>query len=80
MVTVHAHALFDLIDASPDGLTQEELRAKATEQLGPELSFTTCSARSMTFEEVVAFFRERNKVTVDANGKMHLARQNICAH
>ena len=68
---VHAHELFNLIDAAPDGLTVDELRQQAASSLGPNCTFTTCSGISYTFEEVVEFFHQKQKVMV-INDRMQL--------
>ena len=76
--THHAHRLFDLIDETPNGLTAEELLKVATERLEPPLSFRTCSASELSFDEAVKFFKTRGKVELDEQGRMRLRRSNIC--
>ncbi len=67
-----------MIDAAPAGLSVEELRSQATETFGADTTYSTCSGRAFTFDEVVAFFHQANKVAVDTEGRMSLQKQHIC--
>ena len=76
---VHAHELFHLIDAAPRGVTVEEQREQSAQVLGPDATFTTCSGKSYTFEQIIDFFNEANKVVV-TDGRMQLNKGRICSH
>jgi probable metal-binding protein len=75
----HAHRLFDLIDASPEGLTVDELRRQAAASIGAEATYCTCSIDGLSFDAVVDFFQSSQKVVV-VDGRMQLNRGQICNH
>ena len=51
-----------LVAESPAGIALTELAEKAAREYGAEARFHTCSAANMSFDELLAFLSDRDKI------------------
>ncbi len=75
---IHGHAVLEMMLASGHAYTQESLRAAIIERFGPEARFYTCSAESLTADQLITFLHQRGKFqavrkgfTTDRNAICH---------
>ncbi len=74
----HIHEVLRIIEASKDGLTEEELKQTVKDKFGENPVFTSCSDNTMSLDEIIPFITERGKVAT-VNGKLKLANDvHIC--
>ena len=65
---IHGHAVLEMMAASGQAYTPESLRAAIVERFGPEARFYTCSAESMTADQLITFLHNRGKFQAAAGG------------
>jgi probable metal-binding protein len=58
---IHGHAVLEMMAASGRVYTRESLRAAIDERFGAEARFYTCSAESMTADQLITFLQRRGK-------------------
>ena len=75
----HGHEVMRMIASAPVPYSRERLSDDVEAQFGQNARFHTCSAQSMTLEELLYFLSQRGKLT-EADGLLHVAQENICSH
>ena len=65
---IHGHAVLEMMAASGQAYTRESLRAAIVERFGPEARFYTCSAESMTADQLITFLQSRGKFHAVVDG------------
>jgi probable metal-binding protein len=79
MNTIHAHQVLNLIGKQATPLTVGQLQALVTDTFGEHLRFVNCHDDYFTFEQMIAFMLERQKIVL-RNGTITLNKSNICEH
>jgi probable metal-binding protein len=78
MKQVHGHEILRLLhDANPP-LTRSELAQEVQRRFGANARFCTCSADSMTLDELIAFLAARGKL-VEHEGCLIADISQMCA-
>ncbi|MFC1760319.1 DUF2492 family protein [Candidatus Neomarinimicrobiota bacterium] len=75
---MHAHTLMDFMEENPKFLTTAELRSEFEKQYG-EVMFTNCTNQVYTFEEILVFLSQRNKIQYNTEG-MKVIKEHRCDH
>ena len=75
---VHAHALMDFMEKNPKILSVTELKSEFEKQHG-EVMFTNCTNQVYTFEEILVFLSQRNKIQHNTEG-MKVIKEHRCDH
>ena len=75
---IHAHALMDFMEENPKFLTVAELKSAFEKQNG-EVMFTNCTNQVYTFEEILVFLSQRNKIQTKSDG-MEVIKEHRCDH
>ncbi len=76
---IHGHEVMQMMMRSGKAYTRESLRAAIIEEFGPDARFYTCSADSMTADELIAFLQARGKF-VEAPGGITTEPGKMCNH
>jgi len=63
----HAHELMDFMQANPQISSLDELKVEFEKQHG-DVRFTNCTNQIYTFEEILEFLSQRNKIQYRPNG------------
>ncbi len=58
---IHAHALMDFMQANPQLTTMDEVKIEFKKHFG-DVRFTNCTNQIYTFDEIVEFLFQRNKI------------------
>lgn len=58
---LHAHALMDFMQANPQLTTMAEVKTEFEKHFG-QVRFTNCTNQIYTFDEIVEFLFQRNKI------------------
>lgn len=77
--SVHGHAILNLLIEAREPLTRDALRQIAAEEFGPDARYHTCSADSMSFDDLIAFLCRRGKVT-EQGGRLIVHAEEMCSH
>ncbi len=75
---IHAHELMDFIDENPGIQTYDELKTQFVNLIG-NVQFTNCTKNVYSFEEIVKFLSERNKITYTEKG-IEVIKEHKCDH
>ncbi len=75
---MHAHALMDFMEENPKILSVTELKSAFEKQYG-EIMFTNCTDQVYTFEEILIFLSQRNKIQTNSEG-MKVIKEHRCDH
>ncbi|MFC1565674.1 DUF2492 family protein [Candidatus Neomarinimicrobiota bacterium] len=75
---IHAHALMDFIEEYPKYLSVTELKFEFEKQYG-EVRFTNCTNQIYTFNEILEFLSQRNKIQYSTNG-VEVNEEHRCNH
>ena len=75
----HGHEVMRMIASAPNPYSRQQLSDAVEAEFGQNARFHTCSAQGMTLDELLQFLSERGKLT-EANGRLNVARENICNH
>ncbi|MEH2920108.1 YecH family metal-binding protein [Samsonia erythrinae] len=79
MSSIHGHEVLQMMIASGESFTTEQLIAAIDARFGSEARFHTCSADNMTSTMLVQFLSERGKfIPLDAGFTTHASK--ICQH
>ncbi len=73
--SIHAHKI--LKQLSNTAMSKDELQSWCLSEFGDNATFKTCIQEGFSFEGIVQFFLEQQKVTVVAN-KMSANHANLC--
>jgi probable metal-binding protein len=76
---IHGHEVMAMMIESGAPYTRESLRAAIVARFGKDATFYTCSAESMTPDELIAFLQARGKF-VDSDGGFRTDASKICDH
>ena len=76
---IHGHEVMGMMIESGKVYTRASLRTEIIEKFGEEARFYTCSADSMTADELIEFLRARGKF-VDASDGFKTDRSKVCDH
>jgi probable metal-binding protein len=76
---VHGHDILGRIIAAGGTLPLSVLRNAALESYGAEAAYFTCSAQGMSFDELMTFLAQRNKIAI-AGDTVTVFAQNMCNH
>lgn len=68
-----------LVAESPAGIALTELTEKVVREYGAEARFYTCSAENMSFDELLIFLGERDKVRI-LEGRVLTGGAPACNH
>lgn len=74
---VHAHDVLDILGRAE--ATADELRSKVAESCGAQAQFTNCRGDVFDFDQLLAFLQANGKVTA-RDGRLSVARANVCSH
>ena len=77
--SVHGHEVMRMIASAQAPYSKKRLAEDVAAQFGQNARFHTCSAQSMTLEELLYFLGQRGKLT-EVDGLLHVAREDICNH
>ncbi len=75
---IHAHTLMDFMQTNPNISTISELKAEFEKQFG-DVRFTNCTNQVYTFEEILEFLSQRNKIHYHPNG-IKVNEEHRCDH
>jgi len=75
----HGHEVMRMIVSAPEPYSRKQLSDAVETQFGQNPRFHTCSAQSMTLDELLQFLSERGKLT-EVNGILNVSREDICEH
>ena len=75
----HGHEVMRMIVSAQEPYSRKQLSAAVETEFGQNARFHTCSAQSMTLDELLHFLSERGKLT-EVNGLLNVAREDICNH
>jgi len=73
---VHAHKLMDFIQANPQLSSFDEIKKSFSDQFG-DVRFTNCTNNIYTFDEIIEFLFQRNKVE-KASDRIKVNENNRC--
>lgn len=76
---IHAHSVLDLFALRTEGIESHQAIPQIEDAFGTDARFFACSASDMTAAELMEFLLRREKL-VEADGRLHLNRANICSH
>ena len=76
---VHGHEVMEMMVASGKSYTRESLRADIVSRFGPDTRFYTCSADSMTPDELISFLQARGKFVPAPDG-FTTDESKLCNH
>jgi probable metal-binding protein len=76
---VHGHEVMAMMVESGTGYTRESLRAAIVDRFGPDTRFYTCSADSLTPDELITFLQARGKFIPAADG-FTTDESKLCNH
>jgi probable metal-binding protein len=74
---VHGHEVLEQLVAAGGTLPVLALRDAATRAFGDKAKYYTCSAHGMTFDDLLGFLTQRNKVGI-AGGLVTVFPENLC--
>jgi probable metal-binding protein len=77
--SIHGHEVMEMILAADAPLSRGELEEAVAARFGEAARFHTCSAESMTLDELLQFLNGRGKV-LEVNGFLETSRGQICSH
>lgn len=63
--TVHIHHVLQMLSGSVQPCTETELVLKLKNTFGNDVKFLTCLDNALSPHEIVAFMREKGKVTIE---------------
>lgn len=75
---IHAHKLMDFIQSNPQVPSLADLKTAFENQFG-DVRFTNCTNQIYTFEEIVGFSSQRNKIQYKTNG-VEVNEEHRCDH
>lgn len=75
---IHAHALMDFMQANPQLTTISEVKTEFEKHFG-EVHFTNCTNQVYTFDEIVEFLFQRNKINYNQNA-VEVNEESRCDH
>ena len=75
---IHAHELMDFMQTNPQFSSLDEIKAEFEKQHG-EVKFTNCTNQIYTFEEILVFLSQRNKIQYHSNG-VNVNEEHRCDH
>jgi probable metal-binding protein len=75
--TVHGHEILERLVSAGGNLALSALRDAATRDYGEDAKYFTCSAQGMSFDELLEFLSQRNKIAV-AGDRVTVFVENIC--
>lgn len=78
-LAVHGHEIIDLVASHPEGIRLGVLMDSVSERYGRMATFHTCSAHGMTFDELLRFLEDRDKVRI-TGGVVHAGGSPACDH
>lgn len=76
---VHGHEVMEMMVESGTAYTRESLRAAIVDRFGADTRFYTCSADSMTPDELITFLEARGKFVAAADG-FTTDKSKLCSH
>ena len=76
--SIHGHEVLQMMLASGRQYTKESLKADILARFGGEARFHTCSADSMTADQLIEFLDGRGKFTGGGDG-FHTEPTKICS-
>lgn len=76
---IHGHDVMAMMIESGKVYTRDSLRADIVERFGKEARFYTCSAESMTPDELISFLEARGKFR-EAGGGFQTDKGQVCDH
>lgn len=76
---IHGHEVLQMILDSGEPFTRESLQSAIIGRFGADARFFTCSAESMTADELIAFLDARGKFQSLKDG-FTTAPEKICDH
>ncbi|MER3382394.1 YecH family metal-binding protein [Pectobacterium aroidearum] len=79
MSSIHGHEVLQMMIASGESFTTEQLISTIEARFGNEARFHTCSAENMTASMLVQFLSERGKFIPQDTGFITSASK-ICQH
>ncbi len=75
---LHAHELMDFILEYPNKMTETNLKYEVEKRFG-DVNFTSCSNNFFTFDEILLFLFERNKIEY-IDDKIKVLTEYRCDH
>jgi len=75
---IHAHKLMDFMQANPQLSSLKELKVEFEKQHG-NVKFTNCTNQIYTFDEIIEFLSQRNKIYTNTNG-VEVDEEHRCDH
>jgi len=75
---IHAHTLMDFMQANPNISTIPEIKVEFEKDFG-DVRFTNCTNQIYTFEEILEFLSQRNKILYHPNG-VKVNEEHRCDH
>jgi probable metal-binding protein len=75
---MHAHMLMDFIQKNPKASSLSKLKSEFEKQFG-EVMFTNCTNQVYTFEEILLFLSQRNKIQNNSEG-VKVIKEHRCDH
>jgi len=76
---IHGHEVKQMVMASGSTYTRDSLISAIIDKFGEETRFYSCSADSMTADELIQFFEERGKLNPETY-TFHTGPQHACGH
>ena len=73
---IHAHELLSFIQANPQLSSLIEIREEFKNYYG-DVRFINCTNKVYTFNEIIEFLSQRNKIFFNTNG-IDVNKENIC--
>ncbi|WP_114767770.1 YecH family metal-binding protein [Vibrio rhodolitus] len=77
MSEIHAHNVLNLLREKP--MTEAELRQTVINEFGSEAQFRTCKLSGFNFEQLFAFFIERQKI-IQQGELWAVNQERVCNH
>jgi len=75
----HGHDIIDLVATYPDGIRLSQLMDLVAERYGRMVTFHTCSAAGMDFDELLHFLEARDKERIKG-GVVYPGGAPACEH
>lgn len=76
---VHAHDVMNWLGEQNEPVSLETLQTALEHQYGKNLLFTNCSEQHFSFEQIISFMQQRNKITINEQG-ISLNKAMMCNH
>ncbi len=79
MQSIHGHSLLNHLLDLGGSESLDLLRQWAHSSHGPDARYHTCSAQGLTYDSLMQFLLERNKIEI-VNHRVRVIADHVCSH